>query len=310
MRLLARVTSRIALLPVLLLCISMLQKVHAEDLEVVESKYNTIIINKRENYISMRFGYNTTLYTESIYNADDPSELPVEYTRKMLVGLAYSRDVESIVEIGSGGGRFATFVSSLLQGVGTVTTVELDEEVIRLSEKYFGLVNRDNLRIVHSDGRMFLMETNDKYDIIVVDAYRGPFVPFHLLTKEFYDIAMERLSDGGVLVQNVEPSTMLFESAISTIASVFDNIDIYPAGGNVVVVAYNGPEKSNEELQAQAVAIDANYRPRYSISEMLSDRLLIDRSKVTAEALTDDFAPVEYLRSIEMHNRRYEEITK
>jgi spermidine synthase len=154
------------------------------------------------------------------------------------------------------------------------------------------------------------MKGDAKYDMIVVDAYRGPFVPFHLLTKEFYDIAKGRLSDGGVLVQNVEPSTMLFESAISTIGAVFENVDIYPAGGNVVVVAYNGPQKSNEELLAQARIIDSRFKSRYPVGEIVAGRLLIDKLKITAETLTDDFAPVEYLRSIEMHNRRYEEITK
>jgi spermidine synthase len=295
---------------VLMLCAPLSQESRAEDLEVVESKYNTIIINKRENYLSMRFGYNTQLYTESVYNTDDPSELPVEYTRKMLVGLAYVQGVGSVVEIGSGGGRFATFLSALLQGEAGVTTVELDEEVIRLSEKYFGLVETETLKITHSDGRLFLMKGDAKYDMIVVDAYRGPFVPFHLLTKEFYDIAKGRLSDGGVLVQNVEPSTMLFESAISTIGAVFENVDIYPAGGNVVVVAYNGPQKSNEELLAQARIIDSRFKSRYPVGEIVAGRLLIDKLKITAETLTDDFAPVEYLRSIEMHNRRYEEITK
>ena len=131
------VLSKVALLSVALLCLLFHQEAHAEDLEVVESKYNTIIVNKRDQYVSMRFGYNTKLYTESVYNTEDPSELPVEYTRKLLVGLAYSSDVKDILEIGSGGGRFASFVSSLLHGDGALTTVELDEEVIRLSEKYF-----------------------------------------------------------------------------------------------------------------------------------------------------------------------------
>ena len=154
------------------------------------------------------------------------------------------------------------------------------------------------------------METSQKYDVIVVDAYRGPFVPFHLLTKEFYEIAVGRLKDNGVLVQNVEPSTMLFDSAIATISAIFENVELYPAGGNVVVIAYNGDEKSDEELQSRANQIDSKYKPRYLIRDLLIGRLRIDRSKVTAEALTDDFAPVEYLRSIELHNRRYEEITK
>jgi spermidine synthase len=283
---------------------------HSKEIEVVESKYNTIIIHERPPYISMRFGYNTKLYTESVFNTQDPLELPVKYTQFMGVGLAYTPELANLLEVGSGGGRFSSYMASTIGSSTMMTTVELDPEVISLSEKYFELSERPNLKIENSDGRLFLVRNGGRYDAIFVDAYRGPFVPFHLLTKEFYELISNRLNEGGVLVQNVEPSTMLFDAALATIGFVFDNLDIYVAGGNVVVAAYDGPERTRSQLTARARAIDSAFEPRYRLEQMLRDRRIVDKSKIEADPLSDDFAPAQYLRSIELHNRRYEEITK
>ncbi len=285
-------------------------KAHSEDIEVVESNYNTIIIHERLPYISMRFGYNTKLYTESVFNTQDPLELPVKYTQFMGVGLAYTPELSNLLEIGSGGGRFSSYMATTIGSRAMITTVELDPEVISLSEKYFELSERSNLAIENSDGRLFLVRNRGQYDAIFIDAYRGPFVPFHLLTKEFYELVSNRLKESGVLVQNVEPSTMLFDAALTTIGSVFDNLDIYVAGGNVVVVAYDGPERVRSQLAARARTFDSAFEPRYSLQQMLRDRRIVDQSKIEADPLSDDFAPAQYLRSIELHNRRYEEITK
>lgn len=283
---------------------------HADNLEVIESQYNTIIINESPPYLSMRFGYNTRLYTESVYNTDDPLELPVRYTQLMMSGFSYVDDFAEVLEIGSGGGRFVSYLSSFLEDDVEITTVELDPEVVRLAGKYFGLTERSNLEIRVSDGRLHLLRQATAYDVILVDAYRGPFVPFHLLTQEFYELAESKLNTDGVLVQNVEPSTMLFDAAIATISSVFDHVDVYPAGGNVVVVAYNGDFQETGSLLQRAQQLDSGYDLRYPVSSMLVERRIVEMSQLDGQVLTDDFAPVSYLRSIEQHNRRYEEISR
>ncbi len=90
--------------------------------------------------------------------------------------------------------------------------IELDKDVVDLAKKYFKFQETARLRTVVSDGRAYLLKDPEKWDVILIDAYRGPFVPFHLLTKEFYTLVKSRLNPGGVVVQNIEPSTMLFDS--------------------------------------------------------------------------------------------------
>lgn len=277
-------------------------------LESKESLYNNIYVYEQPPYVSMTFGHNRRIYTESVYNTRDDRDLPVDYTRFMTASLMYAKDVHSILEIGFGGGRTSWYLHRYLPNVA-VTSVELDPTVVELARKYFGIKEEPNFQVVNRDGRLFLSESKDRYDIILIDAYRGPFVPFHLLTKEFYQIVKNHLADGGVVAQNVEPSTMLFDSAVKTINAVFPQLDFYRADGNIVTVAHDGTERKPEDLAGVARDRDKAYGLRYSLIEMLSQRRHIQIAgggviDPNAKVLTDDFAPVETLKNIERHNRK------
>ena len=166
----------------------------------------------------MTFGYNKRIYTESVTNTNDRTELPVVYTRYMTAALPYAAKLNRILEIGFGGGTTAWYLHRYLPNT-KITSVELDDKVFELSEKYFGIRKGPNFDVHIRDGRRHLMRSREKYDVLMIDAYRGPFVPFHLMTKEFYEFAKARMQPGGVLVQNVEPTTMLFEAAVATLRS-------------------------------------------------------------------------------------------
>ena len=272
-------------------------------LESRESSYNNIYIYKRGSIITMTFGYNKRLYVESEFNQENERELPVVYTRYMTVGLAYTKGIDSILEIGLGGGRTSWYLHKTLPNT-LITTVELDPGVISLAKKYFGIREENNFNMVVRDGRIYLARNADKYDVILIDAYRGPFVPFHLLTKEFYSLVKNKLKPGGVTVQNIEPSTMLFDAAIVTMKSVFNNIDLFEAGGNVVTVAYDGPMQSNQELVLKASNLQKKYKFFHNLSGMIGERKVLSNFP-SGKPLTDDFAPVEYLKGIKKHNEKW-----
>ena len=275
-------------------------------IESRESPYNNIYVHQNGTYFSMMFGHNRTLYTESVYNSLDDRELPVTYTRLMTVSLAYPKKINSILEIGFGGGRTAWYLHRFLPGV-RITSVELDPTVVELARKYFGIKNEPNFEVVNKDGRLFLAQSKAHYDIVLIDAYRGPFVPFHLLTKEFYQIVKDHLAEGGVVAQNVEPSTMLFDAAAKTMSAVFPQVEFYAADGNVVTVAYPGAARTPEELERVAAERQASLRLRYELKPMLEGRkpLVAGTIDPAAKMLTDDFAPVESLKAIEKHNRKW-----
>ncbi len=276
-------------------------------LESRESVYNNIYVFEQGDLVIMQFGKNERFWTESVYDRSDQQALPVTYTRYLTAALAYPPKLDSILEIGLGGGRTASYLDIFLPDV-PVRSVELDPEVIEMAEKYFDVKESETLDIEAADGRIYLMRDDDKHDIIMVDAYRGPFVPFHMLTREFYLTAKRRLAEGGVLAQNIEPTTMLFDSAVATLASVFDNIDFYPSGGNVVAVAYDGPRRDQAALLARAGALQQAHGFKYPLPELIADRRVLQQAP-DAEPLVDDFAPVEMLKSIERHNEGIDDIS-
>jgi spermidine synthase len=276
-------------------------------LEKRESLYNNIFIFGDAQNVAMTFGQNKRYYTESSMNLRDPGELTVEYTRFMTAGVAYPPKVERIAEIGLGGGRTVSYLSASLPDTG-ILAIELDKDVVDLAKKYFKFRETARLRAVVSDGRAYLLKDTEKWDIILIDAYRGPFVPFHLLTKEFYQLVKSRLNPGGVVVQNIEPTTMLFDSATATLKSVFPSVDLYDGGGNVVAVGSDGPQLPQAELLARAAKVQEKYKPRYDLTKLVAERRVF--SKPAGKILTDDFAPVETMRAIEKNNEKWKEQTE
>jgi len=276
-------------------------------LEAKESLYNNIYVYQTGSSISMTFGQNTRIYTESIYDTADPGALPVKYTQMMTATVMYPPHLDSILEIGFGGGRTASYLHQYLPDT-QITSVELDPAVVELAKKYFAVKDDDHFKQIVKDGRLFLADSKDHYDIILIDAYRGPFVPFHLLTQQFYQLVKDHLTDGGVVAQNVEPTTMLFDSAVKTIHAVFPQIEFYSAEGNVVTVAYPGKFMTQDELAKIAAERQAKYHFRYDLPTLLGVRKRfppdIGPMNPDAPVLTDDFAPVEALKAIERHNEK------
>jgi spermidine synthase len=271
-------------------------------IERVESLYNDIYIYKRsDGYLLLSFGARRLKYIESIVNPADEMDLPAYYTQSMTVAAAYASKLESAAMIGLGGGRTSWYLHKSIPEL-KLTAVDLDPQVVRIAEKYFNVKPEANFEIAVLDGRMYLTRSRKTFDIILVDAYRGPFVPFHLLTKEFYGLIKERLNPGGVVVQNVEPSTMLFDAAVATIGAVFPNVDFYRASGNIVIAAYDGPRRKWDDVLRVAKERQEQYKFRYDLVELLERRY--QPLWKNRKPLTDDFAPVEYLKAIERNNER------
>ena len=274
-------------------------------IEKVDSEYNTIFVDKQGPLISLNFGYRQNRYTESVIDLQHRDELVVTYTRYMTASLAYQQGpLKRVALVGLGGGRTISYLVASLPGV-VADVAELDPAVIALAKKYFGVDSTDRLHIHNRDGRVFLNQSKDKFDVILLDAYRGPFVPFHLTTQEFYRLVKSRLSEGGVVAQNVEPSTMFFDSAYATMKSVFDQVDAIEASGNVVLIGYAGPKLSSQDLARKAAAAQDRLKMRYDLRELVKARRDVTIA-ADAKVLTDDFAPVEMLKTVKRHNEKRE----
>ncbi len=84
-----------------------------------------------------------------------------------------------------------------------VDVVDIDPEVIAIAKRYFQVPEDARMRLVAKDGRRFVQEATDTYDLVFLDAYNSDTIPFHLTTREFYQEIKARLTPGGVVVSNI-----------------------------------------------------------------------------------------------------------
>lgn len=278
--------------------------VKAETLiEKIESPYNTIFVYAKDPYITLAFGHKNRRYIESRRNPSDLTELPIDYTQSFTISLAYPKQLKSFLMIGMGGGSTSWYLHEAIQQA-SITAVELDPEIVRLSKKYYQIKEGPRFKISEIDGRLHILRKKDRHDIIFIDAYRGSYVPFHLMTKEFFKLTKKRLTPGGVVVQNIEPSTMLYDRTIATLSAVFDVVEVYRAGGNVIAIAYDGKKRALKNVLSRAKQLQEKYNFRYSLPDMIKNRAMLLDYDTNQPALTDDFAPVNTLKEIKTHNSK------
>jgi hypothetical protein len=138
------------------------------------------------------------------------------------------------------------------------------------------------------DARSFLRQTDERYDLIIVDAYRPPYVPFYLATEEFFELVRDRLQPGGLVALNVATTPddhNLAESIGGTLASVIPNAFAWqPLRFNQIVIGQNGPPTGTA-------------RPAPSDVQILVDDLRANLREVAPadDPWTDDRAPVEWI---------------
>lgn len=153
-------------------------------------------------------------------------------------------DVRSVALIGLAAGTMAKELT-LAYGPIPIDGVEIDPKIVEVGRKYFDM-NEPNLNVIVQDGRYFLSTTSKQYDIVGIDAYRQPYIPFHLTTREFFDQVQSHLTPDGVAIVNAgrtETDYRLVDVIASTMKSVFPNVYLIDVGQytNTIVIGTNQP---------------------------------------------------------------------
>jgi spermidine synthase len=194
--------------------------------------------------------------------------------------------------LGNAAGTMARAYAELFPRV-EVDGVEIDAELSEIGKEHFGLEEGPRLALHHEDARPFLRTVDERYDVISIDAYRQPYIPFYLSTREFFELCRDRLSPGGVIVINIghpEGQDELEQVLTATIAAVFPNVVRYPFDEtNSLVVAGEGPVS----VQRLRDAVDGLPPDLRTAGLAAADRS--GPPLTGGEIYTDDHAPVEWL---------------
>ena len=205
----------------------------------------------------------------------------------LTVPLLLDRAPRRAAILGNAGGTVARGFGVYYPQVA-VDAVEIDPVVTAAAYRWFGLGDNERVRTFDEDARPFLRRTGARYDLVYVDAYHQPYVPFYLATKEFFELVRKRLAPGGLVALNVATvpgDRSLVDGLAGTLAAVFPEVRVWPAlEFNHIVVGLTEPHRA---------ARPAPQRLR-ELAGLMAQRLSAPVAP-KADPWTDDHAPVEWV---------------
>ena len=262
-----------------------------------ESAYNYIqVVDWDRRYLLLNEG-------QGIHSVYDPENLATYGTWDYFLVAPffnpppYTPDqVDSLCLIGLAAGTVSKQYTAVF-GAIPIDGVEIDPQIVRVGQEYFDM-SEPNLNIVVADGRAFLAHTGRRYDVVGIDAYRLPYVPWHLTTVEFFRQVRDHLTGEGVVAINVghtDSDWRLVEAMVATLGRVFPSVHVVNVRDtfNAVVVATVQP--------TQATNLAANLPGMtHPLLVDAARRAVTDLHPVTPSdvVFTDDKAPVEYLTNL------------
>lgn len=267
-----------------------------------ESLYNYIQVVRTgdgTNELVLNEGANAV---HSIYNPDRIFYGPEWYTDYLLT-LPYFNDgaaagaVRGLGIIGLAGGTIARQYSAVY-GPIPIDGAEIDPAIVTVGRRYFGMTE-PNLSVYIADGRTFLRTTHHRYDVVAIDAFQQPYIPFQLTTREFFEEIRAHLSATGVLAINTAHTCAdrrLVQAFVNTLyAAGFRSVYTLDIGNtlNTEVVATVSP--TNLDAYRRNLAHLPAGSPLGAIAQDAS--LAAGDARVEARGIvfTDDQAPVEQL---------------
>jgi len=204
-----------------------------------------------------------------------------------------SHSPRSMLVIGNAGGTVARAYGRFYPLV-TIDGVEIDPKLNEVARRYFGAGDNPRLHLIAADGRPYLELTRERYDLIVVDAYRQPYVPFYLATSEFFRLARAHLRPGGAVALNVAttPHDRRLSQAIgTTLLTSFGQAWRWRAlRFNDVLFALRAPVTRGELERRAAAAAPGRVRLLLPLF-----RRHLEAVQARGAPLSDDRAAVEWL---------------
>ncbi len=261
----------------------------------MDSAYNYIQVLRNGEGVILKLNEG-----EGIQSAYNPDQVLTGYVYDYFLLVPFFRSqqpappVASLCLIGLAGGTTARQYSAVF-GAIPIDGIEIDPAMVEVGQRFFGL-NLPNLRIAVEDGRYYLAHSRQFYDVILIDAYCPPYIPFQLTTVEFFRQVREHLTPDGVMAINVartETDYTLVDAIASTLQAVYPSVYIVDTLGNLNSVVIASPLPGNLSTITARLA-------------SLTDPLLQDVASRAAgrirefrmpnrEVLSDDHAPVEQI---------------
>lgn len=258
-----------------------------------ESIYNYLQVYEDEDEVVL--STNVLFGVQSVYKKENGlTGMYYDYAMAapFMAGI-HDKDVCNILILGNGTGTYATQCMRYFDSV-KISGVEIDQKITDLAVKYFELP--ENVEVTTYDGRAYLNAIDEKYDVIMVDAYQDITIPFQMSSVEFFELVRAHLTEDGVMVVNMNmrgtKEGSINEYLADTIAGVFSTVYTVDVPGCTNRELFASNRADMMEVFHANVASEEN--------EELSALMNRTASSLSAYVpgdylMTDDKAPVELL---------------
>jgi spermidine synthase len=258
-----------------------------------DSIYHHITVRQVGMERCMIFGRRQDL-RQTCLDLERPDASVFEYTSMMFAGFLFRPDTKKVCLIGLGGGYIPLVFRMHLPEV-SLHTVEVDPLVEGLAKQYFGFVVSAGQSLSIDDGRQFLKKSEQRYDQIWLDAFNSDYIPAHMTTKEFLTLVKSRLTEGGIIVQNLFCGSKLYDAQIATLRSVFPTVFLFEGqrSRSCVVVASSRPAIKPAAIREGAERMGGRIGRIDLTQEAKKGKVAPAVGK--APILTDDYNPANLL---------------
>ncbi len=274
--------------------------------------HNGTLVYEKDTLFShldvIEFGDNRSMYLDgmrhSSMNLTDPLDLVIDYTQYFHLGMLFNPTFTDVLFVGGGGFTGPKNFLALYPET-KIDVIEIDSDVIDVAKQYFNLEVNPRLDVFNADARQHLSMFDKKYDLIILDAYASTYVPYHLLTNEFYQLIEERLEPDGIVISNFMGSiegnkSPLVRSAYKTMVETFPVSYVFPTeekptnSQNIMIVASNQPYEYDRLLLLEKAK---NSPADYLVDELNFEHHFYSKVVDTSDVpfLTDQFNPSEVL---------------
>ena len=237
-------------------------------------------------------------------DSNDPRDLAYDYTKYYALYKIFTPRLERALVLG--GGAYSIPKALLRDAPGAeIDVAEIEPSLFDLAKRYFAVPDDPRLHNHVEDARRFLHDAARRYDLIFGDVYYSYFsVPPHVTTQEFFALAKDRLTTGGVFIANMigdvsrrQPSLIMAE--IRTFETVFPNSYFFAVESpektgllqNITLVGVNGDRRV--DVRSPPVTTSPDPIVRFLRYKALDVERRFELSAYPV--LTDSFSPVEYL---------------
>lgn len=276
------------------------------------SLYTRILVHQNKDLLCLKFTLVRSDSNQSCKDLAQPKRMVFSYAQMSMAALLFNPNPDRILIVGLGGGTLPMALRELTPNA-VIDTVEIDPAVIRVATDYFGYRTDAQNLIFTEDARVFGKRAKIKgqrYDLIILDAFNGDYIPEHLMTVEYLQEMRDLLTPDGTLVANTFSSSNLYHHESNSYRQVFGDFINYrrqDTGNRVILIPQaqrNSDTRtplSEELLLDRARALEADLRPYdVPIVRIAADVAIAAGAKpdwnLRKRPLSDQYSPANLLR--------------